>query len=107
MTETVKKPAVKKLTETELNQALLGLKGWQLVGGKLQRTYQFLDFVEAWGFMSSAALVVQQMDHHPEWFNVYHTVKIDLVTHDAGGVTARDVELAGRMEEIATRRERA
>jgi 4a-hydroxytetrahydrobiopterin dehydratase len=107
MTETVKKSAPKKLTEPELDQALLGLRGWSMVGGKLERTYQFLDFVEAWGFMSSAALVVQQMDHHPEWFNVYHTVKIDLVTHDSGGVTARDVELAGKQEEIAKRRERA
>jgi 4a-hydroxytetrahydrobiopterin dehydratase len=99
--------AVKRLGESELNQALLDLKGWSVVAGKLQRTYEFLDFVEAWGFMSSAALVVQQLDHHPEWFNVYHRVRVDLVTHDAGGISARDVALAKRLDEIAQHRARA
>ncbi|MBI1798619.1 MAG: 4a-hydroxytetrahydrobiopterin dehydratase [Candidatus Eisenbacteria bacterium] len=99
--------AAKKLSEIELEQALGELRGWAVVAGKLQRTYEFLDFVEAWGFMSSAALVIQQMDHHPEWFNVYHRVRVDLVTHDAGGISARDVALARRLDEIAARRTRA
>jgi 4a-hydroxytetrahydrobiopterin dehydratase len=92
-----------KLTETEIEGALAGLPGWSLESGKLHRVYRFRDFVEAWGFMSQAALVVQQMDHHPEWSNVYHTVTVDLVTHDAGGVSARDVALATRMEALAAR----
>jgi 4a-hydroxytetrahydrobiopterin dehydratase len=98
--------ARQKLSEAELGEALRALDGWSVVNGKLHRGYEFVDFVEAWGFMSSAALVIQQMDHHPEWFNVYHRVRVDLTTHDAGGITARDVELAGRLNEIAARRVR-
>ena len=95
--------APRKLTDEEIRLTLSQLAGWHMVQGKLHREYVFRDFVEAWGFMSSAALVVQQMDHHPEWFNVYHTVRVDLVTHDAGGVTRRDVELARKLEAIAQR----
>ena len=96
-------PAVKRLTDPEVVQALSELKEWRIVEGKLHREYAFRDFVEAWAFMSAAALLVQQMDHHPEWFNVYHTVRIDLVTHDAGGISARDVELARKLEAVAAR----
>jgi len=92
-----------RLTDQALERELKDLAGWRMAGGKLRREYHFHDFVEAWGFMSSAALVVQQMDHHPEWSNVYGTVVVELVTHDAGGVTLRDVELARRMEAIAAR----
>jgi len=92
-----------RLTDQALERELKDLAGWRMAGGKLRREYRFHDFVEAWGFMSSAALVVQQMDHHPEWSNVYGTVVVELVTHDAGGVTLRDVELARRMEAIAAR----
>ena len=99
--------ARRKLTHEEIKLALSRLGGWELVGGKLHREYKFRDFVEAWGFMTSAALVVQQMDHHPEWSNVYHTVKIDLVTHDIGGVSRRDVELAEKLEALAGRLQRA
>ena|SRR6185436_6964128 len=94
--------APRKLTDEEVKLALSRLAGWQMVAGKLHREYKFKDFVTAWGFMTSAALVIQQMDHHPEWFNVYHTVRIDLVTHDAKGITKRDVELASQLEELAT-----
>jgi 4a-hydroxytetrahydrobiopterin dehydratase len=93
-----------RLADQALERELGGLEGWKVAGGKLHREYRFHDFIEAWGFMSSAALVIQQMDHHPEWSNVYGTVVVELVTHDAGGITARDVELARRMEAIATRR---
>jgi 4a-hydroxytetrahydrobiopterin dehydratase len=96
--------APRKLSEEDLRSALDSLGAWRIEAGKLHRTWQFADFVEAWGFMSEAALIVQQMDHHPEWSNVYRTVVVDLVTHDAGGITARDVELARRLEAQAARR---
>jgi 4a-hydroxytetrahydrobiopterin dehydratase len=93
----------KALSETELRSQLALLKGWSTAQGKLHREYKFRDFIEAWGFMTQAALVIQAMDHHPEWSNVYSTVVIDLVTHDAGGITSMDMELAGRLEELAGR----
>ena len=92
-----------KLTDTELSTALAGLPGWRVEDAKLHRDYAFSDFVAAFGFMSSAALVAQAMDHHPEWFNVYNKVKVDLTTHDAGGITALDVKLAQAMETLASR----
>ena len=93
----------RRLTPDEIELALSQLAGWRLAGERLRREYRFPDFIDAWGFMSAAALVVQQMDHHPEWSNVYGTVTVELTTHDAGGVTRRDVELARRMEAIAGR----
>lgn len=93
----------RKLSDAELKGELNRLPGWTVAGGKLHRRYVFGDFVEAWAFMSAAALHVQQMDHHPEWANVYHTVTVDLVTHDLGGISTRDVELAGRFEALAAR----
>lgn len=90
-----------KLTEEQLQEALATLAGWQLADGKLHKTFQFADFITAWGFMSRVALVAQAMDHHPEWFNVYRTVRVDLSTHDAGGVTTLDVELARKMDALA------
>jgi len=95
--------APRRLSEEEIELTLSQLAGWSIVGGKLHREYRFRDFVEAWGFLSSAALIVQQMDHHPEWFNVYSTVRVDLVTHDAGGISPRDVELARKLEALASR----
>ena len=88
MTETV------KLTETQVSEAVSSLVGWELLDGKLHREFQFRDFVEAFGFMSRVALVAEKMNHHPEWFNVWNTVRIDLSTHDVGGLSSRDVELA-------------
>jgi len=93
----------RRLTPDEIELALSQLAGWRLAGPKLRREYRFADFVDAWGFMSAAALVAQQMDHHPEWSNVYGTVVVELTTHDSGGVTRRDIELARRMEAIAKR----
>ena len=93
-----------KMSEAELEDALHALPGWRVMHGKLNRTYEFTDFIEAWGFMSSAALVIQQMDHHPEWFNVYNRVRVELITHDAAGITLRDVELAKRLEALAAAR---
>jgi 4a-hydroxytetrahydrobiopterin dehydratase len=75
--------------------------GWELVDGKLHREFAFADFVEAFGFMTSAALVAQAMDHHPDWSNSWNRVVVDLSSHDAGAVTDRDVTLARRMAELA------
>jgi 4a-hydroxytetrahydrobiopterin dehydratase len=75
--------------------------GWEVVDGKLHREFRFADFVEAFGFMSRCALAAEKMDHHPEWSNVWNRVTVDLVTHDAGGITDRDLTLAARMNEFA------
>ena len=93
-----------KLSNAEVKAALDGLAGWSLEKGKLHREYKFANFVEAFGFMASAALVAESMNHHPEWSNVYRAVKIDLTTHDLGGVSARDLEMAKRFETLARSR---
>ena len=92
-----------KLTQKEIRTALTGLRGWKLVKGKLHREYKFADFMHAFGFMTTSALAIERMNHHPEWFNVWNTVRVDLATHDAGGVTALDVKLAHAMDELARR----
>jgi len=88
------------LSTDELNAVLGDLTGWTIQSGKLHREYRFNSFVEAFGFMSSLALVAESMGHHPEWFNVYNRVVIDLTTHDSGGITAKDVELARRANQL-------
>ncbi|UBF29535.1 4a-hydroxytetrahydrobiopterin dehydratase [Kovacikia minuta CCNUW1] len=90
-----------RLTDEELKTALSQLQGWSLKDGKLHRQFQFGSVVEAFGFMSSVALVAEAAGHHPEWFNVYNRVTIDLTTHDAGGITQKDVDLAKRANELA------
>tara|TARA_R110002096_G_scaffold78121_10_gene184094 strand:+ start:1731 stop:2051 length:321 start_codon:yes stop_codon:yes gene_type:complete len=79
------------------------LSGWAAVDGRdaICKSFQFADFNEAWGFMSRVAVKAEAMNHHPEWFNVWNRVEITLATHDAGGVTALDLELAGFMDSIA------
>jgi 4a-hydroxytetrahydrobiopterin dehydratase len=74
---------------------------WQICQGKLNKEFRFKDFVEAFGFMTKVALVAEAMNHHPEWFNVYATVRVDLATHDAGGITELDFTLAKRIEALA------
>jgi 4a-hydroxytetrahydrobiopterin dehydratase len=91
------------LESDELAAALARLPEWQVVGGKLSREYRFRDFADAFTFICACALRIHALDHHPEWSNVYSTVKVELVTHDAGGITAKDVELASAMEETARR----
>ena len=71
---------------------------WAIVAQKLHKTFQFKNFIEAFGFMSKAALEAEKMNHHPDWMNVYKTVVIDLHTHDAGGITQLDFDLASKME---------
>ena len=79
------------------------LKGWSETSGRdaITRKFVFADFNEAFGFMTRAALVAEKLDHHPEWFNVYKTVDVTLSTHDAGGLTDRDIKLAEAMDKIA------
>jgi 4a-hydroxytetrahydrobiopterin dehydratase len=90
-----------RLTDEQISEALSGLSGWVLVEGKLHREFKFSDFVEAFSFMSRVALVAERMDHHPEWFNVYNRVVIDLRTHDCDGISERDLELARRIDTMA------
>lgn len=92
-----------KLEKQNVASALSKLPAWKVKNGKLHREYKFADFVTAFGFMSSAALVAQRMDHHPEWSNVWNKVRIDLTTHDAGEITALDVKLAHALEVLASR----
>ncbi|HLK56786.1 MAG TPA: 4a-hydroxytetrahydrobiopterin dehydratase [Chthonomonadaceae bacterium] len=93
-------PRPSLLTTEQLQESLAALSGWEVKAGKLHKTYRFADFSQAWGFMSRAALIAEKMDHHPEWFNVYGTVRVDLNTHDAGGITRLDVELAQKMDAL-------
>ena len=87
------------LAHDDIEQRLQQLDGWRLKDGKLFRSVQLSDFVSAWGFMSSVALIAEKMDHHPEWFNVYGRVDIYLTTHDAGGISERDFALAQKINE--------
>ena len=92
---------VHKLSDAEIQTKLALLKGWAFECGKLHKEYVFKNFMEAFGFMTSAALAAEGMNHHPEWFNVYKKVVVDLITHDAGGVSERDFELATKMDALA------
>lgn len=92
-----------KLPIDELKTALKRLPDWKLVQGReaISRKFQFVDFDAAFAFMTRVALKAAEMDHHPEWFNVYNKVDVTLATHDAGGVTAKDIELATAMDGYA------
>lgn len=93
---------LERLTAEARSAALQELSGWSEVSGReaITRTFTFKDFSEAFGFMSRVALVAEKKDHHPEWRNVYRTVEVVLATHDAGGVTRLDIELAKTMNAI-------
>lgn len=90
-----------QLTDEELPAALERLPAWSLDDGKLYREFVFPGFVEAFGFMSAAALCAERANHHPEWFNVYNRVRVWLTTHDAGGITQRDFDLAREFDALA------
>ena len=92
-----------KLTGEARKSALAKLSGWSEVSGReaIAKTFTFKDFNAAFGFMTRAALGAEKMDHHPEWFNVYNKVTVTLSTHDAGGLTERDIDLAQRMDKLA------
>ena len=89
-----------KLTEEQIRVELQELHGWSMVNGKLHKDFVFDDFIEAFGFMCKAAIHIEKMNHHPEWFNVYNKISVDLVTHDAGGITRNDVSLAKTLNSL-------
>ena len=84
-------------------QRLSEIPGWSIDDGKLNREFKFPDFVRAFGFMASVAAIAQAIDHHPDWDNVYNTVRIRLWSHDAGGITERDFKMAKRINELETK----
>ncbi len=93
-----------KLSPQDLDKALKDLTKWRRAEGReaIARSFAFADFNAAFGFMARAALIAEKMDHHPEWSNVYNKVEVTLTSHDAGGVTERDIALAAAMDRIAS-----
>ena len=93
---------IAKLTEAARKEALAELAGWQPTAGRdaIEKSFKFRDFVEAFGFMTRVALLAEKADHHPEWSNVYNKVQILLTTHDADGLSARDVALAKAIDAL-------
>ena len=89
-----------KLSSDEIQTELKKVAGWVIQDAKLHKEFQFSSFIEAFGFMTQLALVAESMNHHPEWFNVYNRVVIDLTTHDAGGISNLDFELASKANDL-------
>lgn len=95
----------RKLSKQEVRKATRKIKGWKIVKGKtLQRNLEFESFEDAFSFMTRVALEVEKLNHHPEWFNVYNKVRIELTTHDVGGLSDYDFKLAGIIDEISKNR---
>ncbi|TDJ72562.1 MAG: 4a-hydroxytetrahydrobiopterin dehydratase [Planctomycetota bacterium] len=92
--------ARRKLTADEVEQRRPAAPQWNVEGGALQREFLFADFVAAFGFMTQVALVAESMDHHPDWSNVYRTVRITLSTHDVGGLSELDFQLAAKIDAL-------
>lgn len=92
---------MKKLTDTEITEHMKALPGWELDTDRIRREFRFKDFVEAFGWMTSVAIVAESMNHHPEWRNVWATVEVELSTHDAGGLTELDMKLAAKMDALS------
>ena len=92
-----------KLAGRARSKALASIKGWEKVRGRdaIQKSFKFADFNEAWGFMTRVAMAAEKADHHPEWSNVYNKVEIVLSTHDAGGLSEKDVALAKVIDSVA------
>ena len=90
-----------KLPPDTVTESLKALKGWSLSDGKVHKEFVFKDFVEAFGFMSSVALIAERMNHHPDWSNVYNKVIIDLTTHDVGGISTLDLEFASKVDALS------
>jgi len=91
---------MEKLSDEEIQKSLNELNDWAVVNGKLHKEIEFVGFTEAWQFMTIAVTEIEKMNHHPEWFNVYNKLVIDLMTHDAGGITENDVNLAKYLDKI-------
>ncbi len=94
---------MRKFSGSELKDALATLPGWTVVNGKLHKEYKFPDFIHAFGFMTTVAIAIEKMNHHPEWSNVYNRVTVDLMTHDAQGITSKDAELARLLDATAAK----
>ena len=90
-----------KLSDEQIKNELTNLSGWSIINGKLHKDFVFKDFIEAFGFMCTASLHIEKMNHHQEWFNVYNKVKVDLTTHDAGGITQNYINLARTLNSLA------
>ena len=90
-----------KLSDEQIRKEMTHLHGWSVLNGKLHKEFVFKSFIEAFGFMTTAALHIEKMNHHPEWFNVYNKIRIDLVTHDAGGITQNDIDLARTLNSLS------
>ncbi len=93
--------AAKKLSDAQIQANLEQVHGWTIEDGKLHKEFQFDTFVTAFGFMTQLALVAESLNHHPEWFNVYNRVTIDLTTHDAGGISELDFQWAKQADAIS------
>ncbi len=93
--------APEKLSDEQIRKELSDIPGWNVMNGKLHKDFVFKDFIDAFGFMSRAAIHIEKMNHHPEWFNVYNKIKVDLVTHDARGITQNDINLAKILNSLA------
>ena len=92
--------SVPKLSITDIESRLAHLQDWGIDKQKLYKHFVFSNFIEAWAFMSQVALLAEAMNHHPEWSNVYNRVEIYLTTHDAGGISERDFELAKKIDQL-------
>ncbi len=91
---------IEKLTDVQIEAKLQNLAGWEIKDEKLHREFKLKNFVQAFGFMSQVAILAEKANHHPEWFNVYNRVEIDLTTHEAGGISDRDFELAEQINAL-------
>ncbi|TGG95763.1 4a-hydroxytetrahydrobiopterin dehydratase [Natronospirillum operosum] len=97
---------IEKLSGPDIDKALVELnqglsEPWALADGKLTKTFRFRNFIDAFGFMTKAAIWAEKQRHHPEWFNVYNSVRVQLTTHDAGGISEKDFALAQKMEKVS------
>ncbi|BDQ30221.1 putative pterin-4-alpha-carbinolamine dehydratase [Nitrosopumilus zosterae] len=90
-----------RLSQLEIDEQLKNLPGWIIVNEKLHKEFKFENFNQAFGFMTRAAMEIEKMNHHPEWFNVYNRITIELTTHDAGGITKNDINLAKILNSLA------
>ncbi len=91
---------MRMLTPEEITEEQKSLKGWSVENGKLHKVFEFESFNQAFGFMARASMEIEKMNHHPEWFNVYNRITIDLTTHDAGGITRNDTDLARILDSL-------
>jgi len=93
--------SIQRLSDQEAAKGIASLPGWQIEQGKLHKSFEFRDFIQAFGFMSRVALVAESLGHHPEWSNMWNKVVVNLSTHSIGGISRLDIELAGKIQELA------